>query len=66
MVFTAHNQRDSGHHEREIWEFCHGQVNKIGAHSDMRIRIPELQRALKFRIGSLSVKKFRILVTQRL
>jgi len=49
--FTAHNQRNSGRHGKEIREFWHGQVMKIGAHGDMRIQIPERQRALKFRLG---------------
>jgi hypothetical protein len=51
--FVAHNQRNSGRHGKEIRELWHGQVMKIGAHGDMRIQIPEKQRALRFQLGKL-------------
>ncbi len=65
MVFTAHNQRNSGRHGKEIREFWHGQVIKIGAHGDMRIQIPEQQRALKFRLGKPLGQKFQSITSAK-
>jgi len=45
MEFAAHNRRNSGRHRKEIRELWHSQVMKIGAYGDMRIQIPEKQRA---------------------
>jgi hypothetical protein len=42
---------NSGRHGKETREFWHGQVMKIGAYGDLRIQIPEKQRALKLRLG---------------